>query len=70
MDKRDRDRDRDREKEIKIVLDKLEQLASRADEETDRLKEKYGVGEEYWTQEAYASGIYEAYALCKKAFED
>lgn len=62
---------RDREKEIKTVLNELEQLLLRAGEETKRLEEEYGGDtEEYWTQEAYESGICEAYALCKKIFED
>lgn len=62
---------RDREEEIKTVLNKLEQLASRAEKETERLKEEYGAeGEEYWTQEAYESGIWEAYDICKKVFGD
>lgn len=62
---------RDREKEIKIVLNKLEQLVLKAEKETERLEEEYyGEGEEYRAQEAYEAGIYEAYALCKKVFED
>ena len=62
---------RDREKEIKTVLNELEQLVLKAGEETERLEEEYGGDtEEYWTQEAYEAGIYKAYALCKKVFED
>ena len=64
-------RDRDREKEIKTVLNELEQLVLKAGKETERLEEEYGGdAEEYWTQEAYESGIYEAYIFCKKVFED
>lgn len=61
---------RDREKEIRTVLNKLEQLALKAGEETEKLEEEYGgEGEEYRAQEAYEAGIYEAYAICKKVFE-
>ena len=62
---------RDREKEIKTVLNRLEQLVLEAEKETEKLEEEYGgEGEEYWVQEAYESGVYEAYAICKKVFED
>ena len=45
--------------------------AMEAGEETEKLEKEYGGDtEEYWTQEAYESGIYEAYALCKRVFED
>lgn len=62
---------RDREKEIKTVLNELEQLVLEAEKETERVEEEYsGDVEEYWTQEAYEAGLYKAYALCKKVFED
>lgn len=62
---------RDREQEIKTVLNKLGQLVLKAEKETERLKEEYyGEGEEYRAQEAYESGIWEAYDICKKIFGD
>lgn len=62
---------RDREKEIKTVLNELEQLVLEAEKETERVEEEYGGDvEEYWTQEAYEAGLYKAYTLCKRIFED
>ena len=67
---------RDREKEIKTVLNRLEQLVLKAEKAKKELEEAYLEEDsvvdklEIYEQEAYESGIYEAYAICKKVFED
>ena len=56
--------------EIKTILNRLEQLVLKAEQDKDHMLYHYGDGSlEYNTAEAYEGGAFAAYAIVKKIID-
>ena len=56
--------------EIKTILNRLEQLVLKAEQDKDHMLYHYGDGSlEYNTAEAYEAGAFTAYAIVKKIID-